>query len=191
MPETYQIHPLPEMVDQRFAPGTLPNWCIDPTCGRYCLKALLKFHFETLTGGKVSEVKLPKATSRFGDIVGYDPYDDFPLASVLLEERYGNHPTTTAAWIQKLKTHGPVILSGTGIGHAKTVGHYILLVGGSTHHDQLYYMDPLRGNDIFKEDSSSMQGKIDGCVYAKTGIGNALAGYLPSPASVTTLPFNN
>ena len=190
MPEVYQVDPLPEMVDQRLSPGKLPNWAIDPTCGKYCLMALLKHHFEKLTGLRCSDVQLPKSTSFLGDLVGYDPYDDFPLSGNLLNEQYGGHPNTIGGWLTKLKNHGPIIVNGKGVGHATTVRHFILLVGANTFSDELYYMDPLRGLDVFKADFATLNGKIDGCVYAKANIGNGMAEHVSLPTNIPRLVFN-
>ena len=77
---SFTINPIPEMVSQRFSyvPQFLP--IIDPTCGRYCLKSLLKYWYEKKTNVRYQDILLPKPASRVRDWIAYDPYDDYQHA---------------------------------------------------------------------------------------------------------------
>jgi hypothetical protein len=171
----YKINPMPEMVSQKLWIGVktgLP--LIDPTCGRYCLKALLKYHIEVHCKVRVPDISLPRRWS-YTTWVGYDPYDDFSLAKDMLRES-DDKPKDAAAWIERLKLFGPAILSGY-LGNAHVVSHYILLVGASSDGaGKFYYKDPLVGDDVKEESFASMQPKIElPIVVAKGTIGAELA----------------
>jgi hypothetical protein len=180
----FVVSPLPRMRDQRASPGILPNFLIDPTCGRYCLKSLLRWAYSHYLNIVVEELPLPKATTSFySDIIGYDPYFDFPAAERLLEQVDGRLGTLDA-WGNLLRNHGPVILSGDGLGHASSfIGHYILLVGCDFTNNLMFYKDPLRGNEVFEESFKEMNPKISDFVYAKRDIAQRLQAVFPRPHS--------
>ena len=63
------LNPLPQMEDQRFFParssvaavpylGKIVRVAIDPTCARYCLKSLLKWHKGQATGTPVTSIEV-------------------------------------------------------------------------------------------------------------------------------------
>jgi hypothetical protein len=183
---------MPEMVSQTFQIGALLHLpIIDPTCGRYCLKALLKYLYEKNNGVRLQDITLPRPASGMKDWMGYDPYDDFQFADLLLETSHAK-PATPAAWTDKLRQCGPIILQGTGIGHARYVGHYILLVGmtdGPT--AQFHYKDPLVGDAIQVDDHATLDPKIEvPLIHAAANSGAKLAERLElRSTSIMDLPF--
>mgnify|MGYP000936652678 CR=1 FL=1 len=200
------LNPLPHMEDQRFFParsrvalipyvGKIVKIAIDPTCGRYCLKSLLKWHKGQQTEPKTRVTSI-EVGHRFGEPpqlekssgraeyaleyflylasnwVAYDPVVNFPDAEALLEQ--GIKPTTISGWQQILYSHGPIIL--TGILGAASIPHVILLVG--VDYDPpgtFYYLDSLAGDELKEEPFAAMQPRIDDqIVYGKKNIGAAL-----------------
>lgn len=146
---TYLVTPMPHMEYQRLLGGYIPG-LIDPTCGRYCLKSLLKYWHEKKTGAHVTRLTIDKPAKTVSDWIGFDPHDDYQGAADILVESY-TKPTSKASWEQKLRQAGPIIISGSGIGTAaRFVGHYILLVGINPDSDTetFYYLDPLVGNEV-------------------------------------------
>jgi hypothetical protein len=168
---------MPEMVSQKFLLGTLLHLpIIDPTCGRYCLKALLKYCCEVNLGIRPEEIELPRPASRIKDWVAYDPYNDFQYAAEMLEEP-DNIPTSIASWINLLRTRGPIILNGV-LGTA-CVSHFILLVGADSDEPQkFFYKDPLVGDEVKNEAFATMQERIKCLTYAKLNIGLHLTKFL-------------
>ena len=176
----FLLKPEPQMSDQRLGKrlgiGLLPNILIDPTCGRYCLKSLLKYHYEVATGVTPENVVLPKPDSQISDRVGYDPEKDFQHFDDLLEAP-DDLPGSLQQYIDLLRNRGPIIVNGKGVGHASSlVGHYILLIGGNTTTEEplLYYKDPLRGDEVGRESYASMYQKITWIAHAKADIATAL-----------------
>lgn len=159
---------IPHMEDQRFFGGRLARWAIDPTCGRYALKSLLKYFYEKRDGVRVTNVnvghKYADDTPEYGkssslleficevgayalsNRVGYDPYDNFPRAEELLEK--GRRPDSALGWCFLLQCCGPIIVSGQPLGAAAAVGHVILVVGIDTDKQNFYYLDSLVGEDV-------------------------------------------
>lgn len=162
---------------QRLLGGYIPG-LIDPTCGRYCLKSLLKYWHEKKQGGvRATRLTIAKPTSGWGDWIGYDAYDDYPHAKELLVES-GDKPSSKQAWIELLMRVGPIILAGSGLGAAASfVGHYILLVGVDTDskNEMFHYLDPLVGNQVKTAAWEPMQERIEAClVYAQHDISTKL-----------------
>ena len=163
---------------------------IDPTCGRYCLKSLLKWHKGLVTGKRETSIEV---THRFGEPpqfgqtsgraeyaleymlylasnwVAYDPVVNFPDAEALLEQ--DNKPTSIGGWVATLQAHGPIII--TGVLGAASVPHVILLVGADdAGSGTFYYLDPLAGDVLKDEPYAGMQNRIDTqIVYGKQNIG--------------------
>lgn len=200
------LNPLPHMEDQRFFParsrvaavpyvGKIVKIAIDPTCGRYCLKSLLKWHKGQATGTSVTAIEVghrhgpPPQLEQTGgraeyaleymlylasNWVAYDPVVNFPDAEALLEQ--GNKPTTISGWQNILYAHGPIII--TGVLGAASIPHVILLVG--VDYDgagRFFYLDPLAGNVLKDEPFAGMQGRIDTqIVYGKKNIGGKIKG---------------
>jgi hypothetical protein len=184
----FVVNPVPEMVSQRLVPALNFKpmiYAIDPTCGRYCLKALLKYWIEVKQHVRVSDsgLLLPrppkpglKSWVTLGDWVdiskwdphwiAYDPMKDFQHADNFLVQ--GSKPGNIGGWKTHLENNGPTILSGP-LG-AASVGHYILLIGADTDNPGFIYKDPLTG-DVEKEESfASMQSRIDDeIVYGDDG----------------------
>jgi hypothetical protein len=175
----FHVNPIPEMVSQRFSflPSFIP--IIDPTCGRYCLKSLLKYWYEVTTGARLTDVTLPKPASRLADWIGFDPVDDFPHGKALLAES-SNIPQTPEAWIALLRRTGPIILAGR-LGQATFVGHYILLVGMSSDGPaKFHYKDPLAGDGVQSEAFATMQARIETpLVFARADITTKIAVFRP------------
>jgi hypothetical protein len=168
---------MPDMEYQRLLGGYIPG-LIDPTCGRYCLKSLLKYWHEKKEGGsRATRLAIAKPTSGWGNWIGYDAYDDYPHAKELLVES-GEKPSSVIAWHELLTRVGPIILAGNGLGAASSwVGHYILLVGVDTDSkvETFYYLDPLVGNVLKKAAWEPMQNRIEAClVYAQSDISRKL-----------------
>lgn len=156
---SFTINPIPEMVSQRFnyVPKFLP--IIDPTCGRYCLKSLLKYWYEKKTNVRYQDIQLPKPASRLRDWIAYDPYDDYPDAANLLVESC-DIPTTAEQWIKRLQDYGPIILRGV-LGQA-SVPHFVLLIGASSDNPQTFsFKDPLAGDAITTEPYADMAKRIE------------------------------
>lgn len=183
---SFTINPVPEMVSQRFRylPAFVP--IIDPTCGRYCLKALLKYWYEVGMGFRYQDIALPKPVSLIADWIGFDPFDDFPPAQYLLIESH-DLPQTANAWIARLQQEGPIILGGY-LGDATKVSHFILLVGASSDDPPtFFYKDPLAGDVLKSEAFATMQPRIElPIVSARRDILTNLATHLPN--AITTLP---
>lgn len=166
---SFTINPIPEMVSQRFKylPKFLP--IIDPTCGRYCLKSLLKYWYEKKANVRYQDILLPKPANRLSDWIAYDPYDDYQHAPNLLLESY-DIPTTADQWIKLLQDNGPIILRGV-LGEA-SVSHFILLIGASSDNPQtLSFKDPLAGDVVTTEAYAGMASRIVGpLVYGRSDI---------------------
>lgn len=163
---------MPTMLDQRIL-GPL----IDPVCGAYCLKALLKHHFERIYNKRPDKVEIPRSTRILRNIAGFDPYYDFKYAKKLLHCTAFDPAYTHETIVKALKQYGPIIISGKGLGHAgRSIGHVILLVGGSTldGKELLHFKDPLRGDDIFTEEFSQIKSKLPTMVFGKDDIGVGL-----------------
>jgi hypothetical protein len=194
------LNPLPHMEDQRFFParsrvaalpyvGKIVKVAIDPTCGRYCLKSLLKWHKSQATGTPVTSIEVghrygqaPQLQQTSGraeyaleyilylasNWVAYDPVGNFPDAEKLLKQDI--KPTTIGGWQNILYSYGPIII--TGVLGAASIPHVILLVG--VDYDapgKFYYLDPLAGDVLKEEAFAGMQGRIDTqIVYGKKNI---------------------
>jgi hypothetical protein len=187
---TYLVDPMPEMVSQRLIANFLP--VIDPTCGRYCLKALLKYLYEKHKGVRLKDIILPKPASRLSDWMAYDPIADFQLGEKLLRAS-SVKPENPAGWTALLKERGPIILQGTGLGQAGFLGHFILLVGmteGAA--AQFHFKDPLAGDDVGTADYARMNPKIDiPLIFAKWDIGAEFARLVELRSdNIGNLPFN-
>lgn len=187
---TFTINPMPEMISQRLLPAFMPTLpIIDPTCGRYCLKALLKHHYERLTTIRAPDITLPRPTTRWKDWIAYDPYDDFQLGQQMLQET-NDIPRTLQDWEDRLRQHGPIILTGI-LGQA-SVHHFILLVGTD---DRGYFRfkDPLAGDVIGEEAFASMQPRIGRpIVYARPAIGNVFSAHSDLlPSNVVNVVFRD
>jgi hypothetical protein len=170
----YKVNPMPEMVSQTFWIGSVLHLpIIDPTCGRYCLKGLLKYHWEIHFKQRLVDIALPKPKSRVKDWIAYDPFDDFQLSGELLSES-SDLPTTADGWIARLKARGPIVLSGK-LGKA-SVPHFILLVGvNSDAPAKFYFKDPLVGDKLGEEAFATMQPRIETpMVYGRLDIAAAL-----------------
>jgi hypothetical protein len=168
----YLINPMPHMGDQRLFGGHVRGF-IDPTCGRYCLRALLKYWREKAGQGNAGRMKLPKPNSFVRNRIGYDPYDDYQYSNELLVEDWGNLPGSINAWEElMIALDGPIILRGRGLGAAASfVSHFILLVGADQEKDEFSFLDPLRGNVLRTEAAETMLPKIARpYVYAKPDI---------------------
>lgn len=168
----FKIDPIPDMEYQRLLGGFVPG-LIDPTCGRYCLKSLLKYWCEKSGGPRATRMIIDKPKSGWGDWIAYDAYDDYPHAKdILIEDGY--KPGSKGSWIEFLQGNGPIILAGNGLGAASSiVGHYILLVGVDDASDlaTFHYLDPLVGNEVKTAGWLPMQENIINClVYAQKDI---------------------
>lgn len=135
------LSPLPHMEDQRFFPahsslanvpyvGGIFKTAIDPICGRYCLKSLLKWHRGRVTGNFTMDIELEhqyskpqfnqqKGTSDFvlkhlqnltSNWFSYAPILNFTNAQAMIEE--GTKPKSIIGWNRYLNAHGPIILGG-------------------------------------------------------------------------------
>lgn len=168
----YIINPVPDMEYQRLLGGYLPG-LIDPTCGRYCLKSLLKYWYEKRQGGRrITRLTLDKPKSGWGDWIGFDAYDDYPHANEILVQT-SVKPASAQAWVELLIAVGPVIICGDGVGTASSfVGHYILLVGidPDQKNETFHFLDPLVGNEV-RTAPWTMQQRIEPfLVYASADI---------------------
>ena len=184
----FVVNPVPEMVSQRLVPALNFKpmiYAIDPTCGRYCLKALLKYWIEVKQHVRVTDggLMLPRpvkptnwkwlSLSDWLDLdtydphwIGYDPMRDFQQADNFLVQ--GSKPDSLASWKTHLENNGPTILSGK-LG-AASVGHYILLIGADTDTANFVFKDPLTGDDQKEEAFATMQPRIDNeIVYGDDG----------------------
>lgn len=188
---SFDVNPMPEMVSQRLLPSFMPTLpIIDPTCGRYCLKALLKYHYEVLTTIRAPDVNLPRPTTYWKHWAAYDPYDDFQLGPDTLIESY-DRPGSLQAWETLLRQVGPIILSGI-LGQA-SVPHFILLVGTDTNGDGTFrFKDPLAGDVIGQETYGTMQPRIETpLVYARNDIGAVFANHTDlQPNNVVDVIFS-
>jgi hypothetical protein len=198
------LNPLPQMEDQRFFParssaaalpyvGKVIKAAIDPTCARYCLKSLLKWHKGQATGTQVTAIDVghrfgppPQFQQTSGralyaleyflylasNWVAYDPVVNFPDAEKLL--RQDIKPTTISGWQKLIYSYGPIII--TGVLGAASIPHAILLVG--VDYDALggfYYLDPLAGDVLKDEPFAGMQARIESqIVYGKKSIGSQI-----------------
>lgn len=189
MPDEFLIRPLPEMKDQRIHPRYLPGFAIIPACGRYCLLALLRHHYQRSTGHRCGTIKLPKKLPFLRKYVAYDPYDDFAMAREMLVDKYGKPPRTLGEWLSTLDMYGPVIVSGKGVGHAGFVRHFILIVGAKISTNELHYMDPLRGDRVYMADFSDLAGRIEACVHARSDIDANLVKYMGHVSNMHKLVF--
>lgn len=177
----YRIDPIPDMECQRYGPfGLIP----DLTCGRYCLKSLLKHWHEKAGLGRVTRLTLPAPASRLRPWAMYDPYTDYQHAPALLVHD-GSRPNSRQGWeLRLIYAKGPIIVSGRGIGAAfagiggyGALAHSILLVGvdSANVNATFEYLDPLRGNAI-QTAPWTMQARIDSdLVYAQHDITTKLA----------------
>ncbi|WP_108259234.1 papain-like cysteine protease family protein [Mangrovicoccus ximenensis] len=173
------LDPEPVMHDQRLSKRTgasfLPNIAIDPTCGRYALKALLKWHYRKQTGVTAEGVTLPRPSNPFKSLAAYDPENDFRHFGTLLAAP-DNLPGTIGDYVDMLGNFGPLIANGSGVGKAgASVGHYILLVGADAATGTLYYKDPLRGDQLFDEPHGDLGPKIRWLCHGQQTIGQTLA----------------
>lgn len=168
----YLINSIPDMECQKLFDGRIPK-LIDPTCGRYCLKSLLKYwHEQKQEGERVTRIALQKPKSFIRNWTGFDAYNDYPYADdILVKTR--DKPESLEAWQALLMQVGPIIICGKGIGSAsRFAGHYLLLLGidPDNEKDSFYYLDPLEGNKIMKADIS-MQKRIGWpLIYAQSDI---------------------
>lgn len=174
----YIINPIPDMEYQRLLGGIIPG-LIDPTCGRYCLKSLLKYWHEKRGQRRATRINIVPPESGWGDWVAYDAYNDYPHAKDILV-RSGYKPGSPNAWEEHLvNLQGPIILAGKGLGDAASfVGHYILLVGvfPETPNATFHYLDPLVGAQVQTAPFEPMQTNIRRClVYAKGDICDTLS----------------
>ncbi|MDF1505167.1 papain-like cysteine protease family protein [Roseisolibacter sp. H3M3-2] len=195
------VNPLPQMEDQRFFParsmvasvpyvGRIFKAAIDPTCGRYCLKSLLKWHKGQAIGAPVTSIEVghqfgpPPDLAESGgraqyaldymlylasNWIAYDPVVNFPQARALLTQSL--KPDTVSGWQRILYSHGPIIL--TGVLGAATIPHVILLVGVDyAGTGRFFYLDPLAGDVLQNEPFAGMQARIDDqIVYGQKNIG--------------------
>jgi hypothetical protein len=172
----YLIDPIPDMEYQRYGPfGLVP----DLTCGRYCLKSLLKYWHYKAAGERVTRLELPRPASTLRHWMGYDPWDDYQHSHALL--RQSQKPADARAW-EALITYarGPIIVSGDGIGRAfrgagpiPAIGHVVLLIGvdANNRHTTFIYLDPLVGNAVQTASFADMHHRIDTPVtYARSTI---------------------
>jgi hypothetical protein len=174
------VSPMPAMSDQRLGKRTgasfLPDIFIDPTCGRYTLKSLLKHHYERLNNITPENVVMPKPVSKLSDLIAYDPETDFQyFDDLLVAPDY--LPASLNAYVDLLTRFGPIIVAGKGVGHAGSlVGHFILLVGGDSDANPgtLSYKDPLRGDALFTETYVTLGPKITWLCHARVDIGDGL-----------------
>lgn len=198
------LNPLPHMEDQRFFParslvaslpyiGAIVRMAIDPTCGRYCLKSLLKWHKSVATGQPVTAIEVghrygpPPQFAQSGgraefaldymlylasNWIAYEPYVNFPDAEALLTQSL--KPASIGEWQKLLYSYGPIIL--TGVLGGASVPHVILLVGVDyAGGGAFYFLDPLRGAALQNEAFAAMQPRIDDqIVHAKKNIGPQL-----------------
>jgi hypothetical protein len=198
------LNPRPHMEDQRFFParscvaqvpyvGKIVKIWIDPTCGRYALKSLLKWHKERHTGTPVTSIevghqygKVPQLEATSGKAeyaleyflylasnwIAYDPIVNYPDAAALLTQQ--SKPTTISDWQKILYSNGPIILSGV-LG-AASIPHAILLIGVDyAAPGAFFYLDPLSGDVVKEEPFPNMQNRIeDQIVFGKKNIGAQL-----------------
>lgn len=190
---TFDVDPMPEMVSQRLLPAfmsTLP--IIDPTCGRYCLKALLKHHYERLFDIRAPDITLPRPKIRWKDWMAYDPYHDFQLGPEMLFVS-SCIPDGPQGWEYLLEDHGPIILSGV-LGQAR-IPHYVLLVGTITDGDGTFrFKDPLVGDAIREESFPTMQPRIKQRIfYARQAINSVFRAHteLLQPNNVVNIVFGS
>ncbi|MBE3640322.1 papain-like cysteine protease family protein [Mangrovicoccus algicola] len=177
----FLLDPVPTMHDQRLSKRTaasfLPNIAIDPTCGRYALKALLKWHYFRATGITAEGVTLPSPGNPLKSLIGYDPETDFEHFGRLLKAP-DYLPGDAEGYVERMRSNGPIIASGKGVGHAGSfVGHFILLVGGDAQAATpvLSYKDPLRGDALHEEGFATLGPKIGWICYARKTIGQSFA----------------
>lgn len=149
----FSIDPLPDMERQVYGPGGIIH---DLTCGRYCLKSLLKYWHERAGNGRITRLNLTGAVPFLANWYGFSPLHDYEHAYALLRHRNGV-PPTRAVWLHALLAHGPIILMGRGIGGGfagfgpfPAIRHSILLTGIRTDdaNATFRYLDPLMGNQV-------------------------------------------
>lgn len=177
----YMINPVPDMECQRYGPfGMVP----DLTCGRYCLKSLLKYWHEKTFHVRINRLELPRPASTLSHWIGYDPWTDYQHGQALMFQ--ANKPQNRQDWEALItRVAGPIILTGDGIGHAfrglgpiPACGHVILLIGvdGASANQTFTYLDPLVGNAPQVESFAAMDPRIDQEVtYAKPWIRDLLS----------------
>jgi hypothetical protein len=173
----FVVAPMPTMECQTFQVGKLHRylaWIIDPTCGRYCLKSLLKHWHERTTGIRAHDAVLAP-TAGYSRFIAFDPFDDFPAnAELLIEERQRTlFPQNLDDWIALMTASGPVILNGI-LGRA-SVSHFILLIGADSDSGEFIFKDPLVGDAEGRAGFAAMQGRIDTIVYAGPNMVTRLA----------------
>ncbi len=167
----YRINPIPDMECQRI--GLLA----DLTCGRYCLKSLLKYWHQKSGRPRADRITIPKPASRLKDWMAYDPMGDYQHAAALLVAP-NTMPTTMLGWEQLMtRVDGPIILGGTGLGGAFAglgpipgVPHAILLIGANAASGNFMYLDPLVGNVPQTVPFQPMQNRIDDLVHSQPDI---------------------
>ena len=169
----YRIDPIPDMECQYRGPG---GFIPDLTCGRYCLKSLLKYWHQKAGRGRITRLEIPPPKNKqaywvqnqIANWVGYDFWTDYEHAQDLMWQ--ADRPADAAAWLKLIReVGGPLLLTGPGIGGAykgmwpiPAVGHVILLIGVNTDHPaSLEYLDPLVGNLMRAETLAAMDGHID------------------------------
>lgn len=161
----YLIDPVPDMESQKYGPWGLIH---DLTCGRYCLKSLLKYWHEKAGMGRVTRLTLPDPTSRLRHWMGYDAWENYQHARLLLQQSV--KPLNAAGWESLIRNNakGPIILTGGGIGGAwrgiggyGAIGHVVLLIGVDANAGTFTYLDPLTGNTRQQEPIAGMHARID------------------------------
>jgi len=170
----YLCNPMPDMQDQRLFGGRIRG-LINPQCGRFCLKSLLKYWHEKRTREVVTRVKFAKAESRSARLYGYHPWFDYQhAADILIIEQKSTEtmPASSAAWERKLQAaDGPIIVNGDGVGAAASfIGHFILVVGADSGTDVVKFLDPLRGNVVGSESAATFCPKAAELIYARGDI---------------------
>ena len=99
----YLCDPVPDMESQKYGPWGLIH---DLTCGRYCLKSLLKYWHEKAGMGHVTKLTLPDPVSRLRHWMGYDPWDDYQHSRTLLQQ--SNKPLNAAPMPSPPRIIGPL-----------------------------------------------------------------------------------
>jgi len=176
----HRIDLIPDMEYQRYGPwGVIP----DLTCGRYCLKSLLKYWHEKAGMGHVTRLTLEAPASTLSHWAGYDAWNDYQHAAELLVHDTSK-PNTARGWeLRLIYAKGPIIIGGRGVGAAfqgfwgyGAIPHAILLTGinPANVNATFEYLDPLRGNGV-QTAPWTMQARIYAdLVYAQHDITNKL-----------------
>ncbi|MCK5818531.1 MAG: hypothetical protein KAH18_04610 [Psychromonas sp.] len=122
------------------------------------------------------DIKLqpPQSRMRIDYWIGWHPDENYPLANEVFDV-CNRKPTTPMGWEKLIYEHGPIVISGMGIGMSTGtfgIGHSILLIGASQNsYETFYYLDPLVGNQILKAPWSMNKDISDGHItYANTDI---------------------